>query len=87
MVWYKKIDEIKLKPPPSAIHGAYPVNLSVNIKTIGRANTEVNKIPAMKNPNSTAGPDFCDENKLPSSEQFAAIIIGSGLNSINGTKT
>ena len=40
----------------------------------------------MKNPNSTAGPDFWDENKLPSSEQLAAIIIGSGLSNISGTR-
>ena len=80
------MDEIKLNPPASAIHGEWLVNLSVNIKTIGRAKTEVNKMPAMKNPNSTAGPDFWDENKLPSSEQLAAIIIGSGLSNISGTR-
>ena len=81
------MDKMRLNPPPKAIHGAIPVSFSVSIKTIGRANTEVNRIPAMKKPNSTAGPDFWDENKLPSSEKLAAIIMGSGLSSINGTTT
>lgn len=47
---------------------------------------EVKKIPVRKNPNSTAGPDFCEANK-ESSDKFEAIIIGSGLTMINGTKS
>lgn len=49
-------------------------------------NIEVNKIPVMKKPNSTAGPDFFEENNIPLSEaQLAAIKIGSGDKIIKGT--
>lgn len=70
--------------PPIDNPAEYLLIFSETIKTTGRAKTEVNKIPVKKKPNSTAGPDLSVE-KRPSEAQLAAIIIGKGLNNMNGT--
>ena len=62
-------------------------NFSVSARIIGKAKTDVSNIPVKKKPNSTAGPDFWEENRLPSEEEKVdASIIGNGLNNMNGTK-
>ena len=60
-------------------------NFSVSARIIGKAKTDVSNIPVKKKPNSTAGPDFWEENRLPSEEEKVdASIIGNGLNNMNG---
>lgn len=81
-----KTEAITQAAPPADMAASIFSSFSVRAKTQGSAKTEVNKIPVKKKPNSTIGPDFWVEKRPPSEEQFAAIIIGNGLNNMNGTK-
>lgn len=80
-----KIEAITQAAPTTDIPAPFPSKPApLSMRTTGKAKTEVKRIPVRKKPNSTAGPDFSEEN-IPSSAQLAASIIGSGENNMKGT--